>query len=170
MSHATRFLVLFSVALLVACCRAPEPKVDLQAEENKAIVREFFAAIDEGNLDRVKELVADDFALNAPGLPEPWGADMLFQAIKTHYASFPDWRHVIEDIIAEGDKVAVKLTQYGTHKAEYDGILATGNKVIMPAMHLIRIVDGKIKEWWAIEDNLGLMQQLGMELKPKEAK
>jgi predicted ester cyclase len=75
---------------------------------------------------------------------------------------------VIEDVIADGDKVAVKLTQNGTHKAEYEGIPATGVKATLPAMHLITIVDGKIKEWFAVEDYLGLYMQLGMELKPKE--
>ena len=75
---------------------------------------------------------------------------------------------MIEDVIAEGDKVAVKLTQNGTHKAEYEGIPATGIKATLPAMHLITIADGKIEQWFAVEDYLGLYMQLGMELKPKE--
>ena len=76
---------------------------------------------------------------------------------------------MIEEVISDGDKVAVKLTQNGTHKAEYMGIPATGVKATLPAMHLITIVDGKIKESFAVEDYLGLYMQLGMELKPKEA-
>jgi len=137
-------------------------------EQNKEIAKEVFTAIDAGDFDRLNELFADDFALDAPGLPEPMRKDMLFQLIKTHYTAFPDWIHVIEEVIADGDKVAVKLTQNGTHKAEYEGIPATGVKATLPAMHLITIVDGKIKKWFAIEDYLGLYIQLGMELKPKE--
>jgi len=174
-----QFALIIPLAILLCLtfsCQRQGEKTELeelkaQAEietQNKVVVRKFFEAIDNGNLDIVKELVADDFAVQAPGLPEPWGIDNLIQVIKTHYASFPDWTHVIEDIIAEGNKVAVKLTQNGTHKAEYEGIPATENKVIMPAMHLITIVDGKVKEWWVIEDYLGLYMQLGMELKPKE--
>jgi len=147
-------------------------KFKAQAEvekQNKEIVKVLFTAIDAGDFDRLNELFADDFAVDAPSLPEPLRKDMLFQHIKTHYTAFPDWIHVIEDVIADGDKVAVKLPQNGTHKAEYEGIPATGVKATLPAMHLITIIDGKIKEWFAIEDYLGLYMQLGMELKPKEA-
>ncbi len=73
-------------------------------------------------------------------------------------------------MVAEGDKVAVKLTQYGTHTAKYKGIEPTNKYVTVPATHIMMIVNGKVKEWWALEDNLGLMTQLGMELKPKENK
>ena len=71
-------------------------------------------------------------------------------------------------MIADGDKVAVKLTQNGTHEAEYEEIPATGVKTTMSTMHLIKIDDGKVMEWFAIEDYLGLYMPLGMELKPKE--
>ena len=137
-------------------------------EQNKEIARELFVVIDAGDFDRLNELFADDFAVDAPGLPEPLRKDMLFQLIKTHYTAFPDWIHVIEDVIADGDNVAVKLTQNGTHKAEYDGIPATGVKATLTAMHLFTVVDGKVIDWFAVEDYLGLYMQLGMELKPKE--
>ncbi len=157
-------------------CQDKEAMAELEAmkaqaeveEQNKEIAKVIFTAIDAGDFDRLNELFADDFAVDAPGLPEPLRKDMLFQLIKTHYTAFPDWIHVIEDVIADADKVAVKLTQNGTHKAEYEGIPATGIKATLPAMHLITIVDGKIKEWFAVEDYLGLYMQLGMELKPKE--
>ena len=76
---------------------------------------------------------------------------------------------MIEDVIAEGNKVAVKLNQNGTHKSEFEGIPATGTIATLPAMHLGTIVDGKIVDWFAIEDYLGLYVQLGMELKPKQS-
>ena len=58
----------------------------------------------------------------------------------------------------------------GTHKELYKGISATGKKITNPAIHIITIEDGQVKEWWGIEDNLGMMRQLGMELKPGENK
>ena len=73
-------------------------------------------------------------------------------------------------MVAEGDKFAVKLTQYGTHTDKYKGIEPTGQNVTVPATHIMMIVNGKVKEWWALEENLGLMTQLGMELKPKDNK
>jgi predicted ester cyclase len=73
-------------------------------------------------------------------------------------------------MIAEGDKVAIKITQHVTQKAQFDAISPTDAKVTKGALHIVTIVNGKIKEWWAIEDDLGLMLQLGMELKPKGTK
>jgi predicted ester cyclase len=139
-------------------------------DQNKEIVREVFTAIDNGNFDKLRELFADDFTLNAPGVLQPWKQDDIFQGIKTYYASFPDWTHTIEDMIAEGDKVAVKHKGQGTFKAQYGGIAATGEKLTQSAMHLMTIVNGKVKEWWTLEDNLGFNQKLGMELKPIKTK
>lgn len=138
--------------------------------QNKEIVREVIAAIDNNNFDKLNKLFTDDFGLSGPGALQPWRVDDIFQAIKVHYASFPDWTHNIEELIAEGDKVVVKLTQVGTHKAQYKGIAATGKKITNPAISIMTIVDGKVKDWWVIEDNLGFMQQLGMELIPANSK
>jgi len=135
---------------------------------NKISVHHFFEAVDNGNFTRAKELLADDFTLQAPGLPHPLGPEEMLNAIKTHYKSFPDWTHTIEETIAEGNKVAVSLIQCGTHKGEYEGIPATGRKVVKPALHIIKIVNGKFKEWWTIEDNLCFMLQLNAELKQKK--
>lgn len=166
-------LLCFSLSCEDRTTKAELGKVRARAEteaRNKEIVRQFFGAIDKGDFEKLKGLLSDDFSLKAPGLHEPLGPNGLFQFIKAHYVAFPDWRHVIEDTVAEGDKVAVKVTQYGTHRAEYEGIAATGNKVTMPALHFGTIVNGKIKDWYAVEDYLGLNMQLGMVLRPKEAK
>jgi predicted ester cyclase len=128
------------------------------------------AEVEAQNKELAKELFADDFSLKVPGFDEPWGTDILFQAIKSHYAAFPDWTHVIENVVAEGEKVAVKLNQNGTHEAEYEGIPATGVEATLPAMHLFTVKNGKVVDWFAVEDYLGLYMQLGMELKPKEEK
>lgn len=136
-------------------------------EQNKATVREVFNAIDSGDLDKLGSLLSDDFALYSPGSPQPWRKEALYKARNTHFAAFPDWIHKIEIMVAEGDKVAVKLTQYGTHTAMYKGIEPTNKYVTVAATQVMMIVNGKVKEWWALEDNLGLMTQLGMELKPK---
>ena len=172
------YYLLIVGAMIAAACknqseRAESDKlkarIDLQVQ-NKEIVREFFAAIDAQNFNKLNELLSDDFSLNAAGLVQPWKKEDVFKDIRKYYSSFPDWSHQIEDMIAEGDKVAVKLTQHGTQKAQFEEIAPKGTKVTKSAMHEVTIVNGKIKEWWAIEDDLGLMLQLGMELKPKDVK
>ena len=97
------------------------------AERNKQVARDLFGAIDRQDFVRLKELLADDFALNTPGAPAPLKTEELFAAIKAHYTAFPDWNHVIDDVTCDGEKVTVRLVQHGTHKAEYEGIPATGN-------------------------------------------
>lgn len=176
--HVIAVIFLVALPFLISGCQDQAEKSELDKfkamanvhDQNKAVVRELFGAIDNGNFDRLEQLLSDDFALDVPGLPQPWKKGQLFQAIKAHYAAFPDWTHVIETLVAEGDNIAVKLNQQGTQKAQYEGIPATGKKVTNPAMHLMTIVNGKVKQWWALEDNLGFMQQLGMELKPTKAR
>ena len=168
-------LLVFFLSLNIGCTNQTN-KVELDKfismaqvqKQNKEIIRELFSAIDDNNFDKLNELFSNDFGLNAPGFEINTKKDVVFQVIKTHYASFPDWTHNIEDMIAEGDKVAVKLMQIGTHKEQYEGISATGKKITQPSIHIITIVDGQVKDWWGIEDNLGMMTQLGFELQMKE--
>jgi steroid delta-isomerase-like uncharacterized protein len=169
-------LPLALILCLMVGCQDREAMAELEAmkaqaeveEQNRELAKELFAAIDAGDFDKLKGFFADDFALKVPGFDEPWGTDMLFKVIKSHYTAFPDWTHVIEDVVAEGDKVAVKLNQNGTHKAEYEGIPATGIEATLPAMHMFTVKNGKVVDLFAVEDYLGLYMQLCMELKPKE--
>jgi len=164
------------VFCFVISCQDKQAMADLEEcrnmerilELNKEIVREVMSALDKNDFDKLSELFSNDFGLKVPGLEIPLKKEDVFQAIKTHYASFPDLTHNIEDMIAEGDKVVVNVMQIGTHKEQYQGISATGKKITNPAIHIMTIVDGQVKDWSGIEDNLGMMQQLGMELQMKE--
>ena len=151
----------------VAELEAMRVQADVE-EQNKKMAVEIFVAIDSGDFDRLNELFAEDFSLTVPGLPEPLRKDILFQLIKSHYLAFPDWIHVIENVLADGDMVVVKLNQNGTHEAEYEGIPATGIKATLPAMHLFTVMNGKVVSWFAVEDYLGFYMQLGMELTSKD--
>jgi steroid delta-isomerase-like uncharacterized protein len=77
--------------------------------------------------------------------------------------------HVVEDLIAEGDKVVARITAHGTHEGELFGIPATGKTMRMSAIGMWRIADGKIVEHWYEADNLGMMQQLGVVLTSEHA-
>ena len=175
----TRFRISFAgfftaVFVIMIGCQNQSQKAELDKykatikmqEQNKTIVREFFASVDMQDFNKLNEILSEDFKLNAYGLEKPWTKDDVFKDIKKYYTSFPDWHHEIEEMIAEGDKVAVKLIQRGTQTAQFEEINPTGAKVTKPAFHLVTIGNGKIKEWWGLEDDLGLMIQLGMELKP----
>jgi predicted ester cyclase len=137
-------------------------------EQNKEIVRQLYEAIDEQNFDTILELIAPDGVGHIPGVPEAVPLEAIAQVIKSYYEAFPDSTHDIKAVIAEGDMVAVRFTQVSTHTGDYEGIPPTGNKISVEGQHILRLVDGKVAEVWLVEDNLGMMMQLGMELKLKK--
>ncbi|MGB6867590.1 MAG: ester cyclase, partial [Candidatus Aminicenantaceae bacterium] len=81
---------------------------------------------------------------------------------------FPDFNLSIEELFAVEDRVIVRYILRGTHKGDWHGIPATGNKFEISSTFIIRIENGKIVEEREDFDQLGFLQQLGMELKPKE--
>jgi len=135
------------------------------SEENKAIMRraveEIFSA--PGNLDIADELYAPNYvAYGGPADPEDIrGPEGVKEQASMYRNAFPDVRLIIEDQVAEGDKVATRYTASGTHRGELMGIAPTGNRVEIKGISITRIEDGKIVEDWEIFDAMGMMQQLG---------
>ena len=133
------------------------------SEQNKAAMRRLVDEImNKGNLAVVDELISADAVDHSlmPGQePGPEG----FKKLVTMFRSaFPDLQVTVEDMIAEGDKVVARVTTRGTHKGEFMGIPPTGKPVTVPEIHIVRIAGGKMVEPWGIEDNMAMMQQLGV--------
>ena len=133
----------------------------MSTEDNKALVRRF---IDEilaaGSHDAVDELVADDFT------PHTWpstgaGKGDLKAAIERVSKGLADAEFAIEDMIAEDDRVAVRLTGSATQVGEFMGMPPSGKRYSIGEIHIFRIRDGKVSEHWHQIDALGMMQQLG---------
>jgi steroid delta-isomerase-like uncharacterized protein len=132
-------------------------------EERKAVVRRFLSeAFERGNLGAVDELIADNFVDHTPPPKVPDNKAGLKQTVRMFRSAFPDIRLTIEDMIEEGNKVAVRLVTHGTHKGELMGIAPTGRTISVNEEHFMRFADGKIAEHWGVEDNLAMMQQLGV--------
>jgi len=138
----------------------------MSAEENKALIRRFYAEIDKGNIDILDELVAEDYTDHNPppfpGLAK--GREGLKQAFRMFWEATPGYHH-IEDQIAEGDKVVTRLTSYGKHERDLPGAPATGNEMKMTSITIHRIANGKLVEKWAEKDMIALLTQLGV-MKP----
>jgi len=146
-----------------------EMKARVQIEhQHKATVRELYETIDRHDFDTFKEFFASDGICHIAGAPKVLPIEVGIQFIQSFCKAFPDSLHTIKDIIAERDKVAVRFVLDGSHKGEFSGIAATGNPIKSEGIHIYWFVEGKIGEMWIVEDKLSLMQQLGMELKPKE--
>ena len=134
-------------------------------ERNKELVRNLLAELDAGNRGIVQEVYSPDLVMHFAGYP-PMGIEDLAGMVDSVYTAFPDFTHGIDEILADGDKVIVRLTDVGIQKGEYEGIPPTGKEVSFGAIAIMEIRDGKIVELWEEIDMLGFMQQLGMELKP----
>jgi steroid delta-isomerase-like uncharacterized protein len=138
-------------------------------EENKAIVRriieEFFNT---GNPALADELFAPDYIDHNPSNPEMGGLENVKRSVADWRYAFPDTKNTVEDVIAEGDKVAACWTTRATHRGEVLGIRATGNRIEVTGSGIFRISEGKVAESWDHFDALGMLQQLGVALVPSE--
>jgi len=134
----------------------------LTSEESKAIVLRWFAELDRGNLDIVEDLIAEDYVDHNPALPNlPAGREGVRQYVRILKSAFPDAAHVIDDIIAEGDKVMTRVTAHGTFLGECIGYQPTGRTVEISGIAVHRIAHGRLIEHWAHADIAGFMHQLG---------
>jgi steroid delta-isomerase-like uncharacterized protein len=133
----------------------------MSIEENKAIVRQYLEEVwNRKNLDAVDRFIASDLVQHVRNVsPGREGIKKFFELI---YASFPDARFTIEDMLAEGDKVMWRFTIQATHLGPFRGIPPTGKPITLTGMAVTRIRDGQMVENWNETDDLGLLQQLGV--------
>jgi predicted ester cyclase len=139
----------------------------MTAEENKALIGRYYEEIDAAAREKREASVLDEFvALDFVNHDPSPGFTPNLEGLKRAYAHFlaanPDGYHIIEDMIAEGDKVITRLSAYGTQTGWLFGIPPTGKQISMTAIAIHRIANDKIVEHWSEIDNLGLMQQLGV--------
>ena len=146
----------------------------MSVEQNKALVRRLFDEDlnekDQAVRSRVAdELIAVDFVdhTNPPGLQH--GLESHKQIVTILRSAFPDLSWEYEEPIAESDKVAIRVIMHGTHQGEFFGIPPTGKQVTVSGIHILRIAHGKLVEHWGNNDDLGLMQQIGVVPPPGQA-
>ena len=133
------------------------------SEQNKALCRRFYEEVfNKGNLAVIDELSAPNFVDHTapPGVAP--GAEGMKQLITMYRTAFPDLQLTVEEMVAEGDTVVTRTTMRGTHKGELMGIPPTGKHVTMRGLDLVRLTGGKAVEVWHHDDELGMMQQLGV--------
>ena len=142
----------------------------MSTEQNKAIVRRFIEAVqNEGDLAALDALAAPGYVNHStpPGVPP--NREGLKQLTALFRAAFPDGRMTIEEMVAEGDRVATRKTFRGTHRGELLGLPPTGRAVEIALLDLVRLADGQVVESWSVADELGLLRQLGALPSPEPA-
>ena len=133
------------------------------SSENKAIIRRMYEEIFNQQAFAVAdEIVAADYINHNPAPGELPGREGLKQFAAYLHSANEGIRFVIEDQIAEGEKVASRLTITGKHTGEFAGIPATGKRYTSKALVIHRVVDGHMQEGWLEWDALGWMQQIGV--------
>jgi len=134
----------------------------MSLEENKVIVNRSTEGLwNKGNMAVIDELYATDFVIHDP-LQGDGDLEYFKQYARGVLTGIPDLHIATDDLIAEGDQVVKRWTARGTHKGNFMGVPATGNRIEVTGIEIFRIAGGKIAEIWSNMDSLGLMQQLGV--------
>jgi len=128
---------------------------------NKAIYLRFAKAVNERNLNALDALVASDWLNHGAEPDEPAGAERFKRIFSDLIAACPDFQIVVEDQVAEDDKVVVRWTDTGTHTgAPLFGIEPTGKQFLLTGIDILRIFDDQIVERWSESDMLYLLRSL----------
>jgi len=122
-------------------------------------VRHYFQELDRRKATPV-DLCTDDFAFHAAGFPT-MGLKENEQFSEAFFAGMEDLRHPLDELIAEGDKVALRCRYEGTHTGVLLGVPASGRRVSALGIGVMRVADGKIAEFWVSPDRMTIMQQIG---------
>jgi steroid delta-isomerase-like uncharacterized protein len=135
----------------------------MSTEQNKALAHQLLEEVfNQGNMSRFNELVAPDFVEHEempPGVPRNReGVAMLLTMLRS---AFPDFKATIGDVIAEGDKVVVRMTWTGTQQGEFMGMPSSGKPMSIGVIDIFRMEEGKLVEHWGLSDTMSMMEQLG---------
>jgi predicted ester cyclase len=131
-------------------------------ETNKEIIRRYQAAYNTNNLDALDPIMAGDVRTPGilPGLAP--GLEGVKQLHRFTVDAWPDMKGEIEDLVAEGELVAARLTYSATPQKPAFGVQPNGKSFRIPGQFIARIVNGKIVEHHGVEDAVGIMQQMGL--------
>ena len=131
-------------------------------ELNKQLCRDYFQAFLKRDTEWMRRHIAPDFVRHDPGLSfEVRGPEGVAQLNDALLPAFPDMQLPLEDFVAEGEKVLVRLRVQATHTGPFGDMAATGRRIDIGVLDLFQIRDGVLIEHWALLDNLGMLKQLG---------
>ncbi len=179
MKKLSMILPLVFVLCFVSGCQDKAAMAELEEfkaqtaleEQNKALVKQAWELQGKQDFEALKELFAPECVYYSPSAaPRPASPEESIEFMKMIFKAAPDSSWTFEELFAVGDKVITRWIYKGTHEGEFMGIPPTGNKVEFGGITITRIENGRIVEEREDYDTLGLMMQLGMELKPKEEK
>jgi steroid delta-isomerase-like uncharacterized protein len=132
----------------------------MSTEENKQLVQRYIETWNRGDLQGMAQFWSPAMVHNTR--TGRHGFDEVLTIVAEFMRAFPDLRFKIEDLVADGDRVASRMTAFGTHTGEYMGVPPTGRSISCSVFGIARVVNGKLVEHWGVTDELHLMQQIGL--------
>jgi steroid delta-isomerase-like uncharacterized protein len=134
----------------------------MAAETNKLVMNRFLEFINTASEKLAQELISPNAVFHVPGRTEPMRGPAGYLAIiGMMRGGFPDIQWTLEEMVAEGDKVAARFTMRGTHRGTFFGVPPTGKTISVQAMNIYRLSAGQFVEEHGRPDMLGLLQQIG---------
>jgi predicted ester cyclase len=137
----------------------------MSPEENKAVIRRLVDEVwNRANLDAVEELVAPEYGQQGT-VSGPSGLRKNLEGLRT---ARPDLQYTIDDLVAEGDRVVLRWHSTGTHTGPAqlplvaEPLAPTGKTITVRGMTVFRLAEGKLVEFWALQDRLAWFEQLGL--------
>jgi predicted ester cyclase len=128
--------------------------------------RAVLEVVESRDLERIRDLVTDDFVDHGapPGLvpPGPGG----YPSVLRFLVDVLQIRDEVHDVVADGDRVAIRATAHGVHRSDHLGVPVTGKPYAMPTMHLYRAEGDRLAEHWGVRDELGVLVQVGAMPRP----
>lgn len=141
--------------------RASVHELPMTDRENERLVRDLVAdVLNDEQYDAVTTCCHEDVVMHRPGDVDEVGLDAYIEHYRHLHRAFPDFHATIEDALADGDRVGLRLALTGTHEGELLGRAPTGTSVSFSAQIIYRLSDGRIAEEWHESDRLGLLRQL----------
>jgi predicted ester cyclase len=132
------------------------------AAANKELLRRFYKEVYVGwNMTLADAVVSPRFVSHDWPVGGPTGPQAFRDYYSAMRAAVPDARYVVDDLIAEGDKVVVRWRLLGTQKGAFSGIPPTGGPITLKGIAIYRLEDGKLMERWVVSDVYGLLHAKG---------
>jgi predicted ester cyclase len=133
-------------------------------DDNKALVQQFYeVVVNQKNLSALDQFVAPNAVNHTVPSGLPQGPS---QFLNMHLNAFPDAKITVQDLLADGDKVVALVSIQGTHQGAFRALSPTGKPITVMGIHIFRVVNGKMVEYWGLADRLSALRQLGVVTTP----
>lgn len=133
----------------------------MSKQENINTQKQFGEAINSGNLEKFKELMAPNVLDHDPAPDQGPGPEGFIRFFETFRSAFPDLKVEVDQMVADEDNVSIAYTVTGTHKGDFMGVPATNKAISARGVQIARFENGKIVERWGSSDELGILKQIG---------